>query len=435
MTRNHIKPPAPTFRLHLFESLLKEHRALWMTGLFLVALAVRTVVCVRYGDTNPRTANIWEYGEIAVSWLKHGRMVGSIVFPGGAEYLYPTAFMPPLYIFVWMALFHLFGQSAVALGIALLINVILGALCAVLTAQVAERLFPSTLISLFAGLWIAIHPVFVFSSATYHAINLYLVLFLWLFLLVTKTGEQSYRHAALIGLVFGAGILARTEYLMLGGAIVAAGYFIHRSWKRVALSCLLAGLVIAPWTARNFVVMGSFIPVTDSAAYALFKGFNPLANGSGHWVDEHQIAQQLLGTEFRAVPPSPHYEMDVERVYAKAVREFLIQHPWRAFVELPPIKLALFWFFDAHDPTTHGLLYQLALWTLMIPAAIGLFLAGKTLAADPVHRVVLAMFLAQSVVMICYAVHARYRMNVEPFLTAYAAYAIWLLAETRLRRT
>jgi hypothetical protein len=84
----------------------------------------------------------------------------------------------------------------------------------------------------------------------------------------------------------------------------------------------------------------------------------------------------------------------------------------------------LFWFFDIYDPLTHQWLYQIALWTLIVPSALGLFLVGKRLMTDPVHRTVLLMFLAQSVVMCGYAVHARYRLNVEPFLMAYGAYAI-----------
>ena len=56
--------------------------------------------------------------------------------------------------------------------------------------------------------------------------------------------------------------------------------------------------------------------------------------------------------------------------------------------------------------------------------------------ARPDHRTVLILFAFQTLVMMIYAVHARYRMNVEPFLYAYAAVGavgLWGWLHRRLR--
>jgi len=45
----------------------------------------------------------------------------------------------------------------------------------------------------------------------------------------------------------------------------------HRSWSRLALAALVAGLVLTPWTVRNYVVFGRFIPVKSNAAYELYQ--------------------------------------------------------------------------------------------------------------------------------------------------------------------
>jgi hypothetical protein len=64
----------------------------------------------------------------------------------------------------------------------------------------------------------------------------------------------------------------------------------------------------------------------------------------------------------------------------------------------------------------------------IIGLAIGCF-------ARPDHRTVLVLFAFQTLVMMSYAVCARYRMNVEPFLYAYAVGAVgsWRWLHRRLR--
>jgi hypothetical protein len=47
--------------------------------------------------------------------------------------------------------------------------------------------------------------------------------------------------------------------------------------------------------------------------------------------------------------------------------------------------------------------------------------AGSGCFAQPDHRTVLVLFAFQTLLMMSFAVISRYRMNVEPFLYAYAA--------------
>ena len=97
-------------------------------------------------------------------------------------------------------------------------------------------------------------------------------------------------------------------------------------------------------------------------------------------------------------------------------------HPLRSFVVLPMYKAALFWFYDFPEPTTHKLLYQLQFWPLFVLSIVGLAMAARGgCFALPDHRTVLILFAFQTLTMMSYGVHARFRMNVEPFLYAYAA--------------
>jgi hypothetical protein len=400
-----------------------------------LAALLRGVAVLLIADVNPATANVWEYGDMAITALKHGALVSEAVGPDGSITLYPTAFMPPLPMFLWMGLFATFGVSKAALAAFLLINIVCGVAIVYLTVRIARALFDSSLIALLAGLMAAGHPVFVYSAATYHAVNVYLLLLLALFHLSLIARSAPLRTAVLSGVLLGAAILARTEYLALGFAVIFGALLAHRKLAHTALTLIVAAALVAPWTIRNYATLDRFIPVANASGYALFKGFNPRANGSGDWVDNNGVAQELLGSRLAEVPVTKAYESDTDAVYRSAAQDFMRSEPFRAFVVLPARKILLFWFFDIYDPTTYHIVYQLALWPTVLLSALGLLHALRAgLLWRPEHRTVLLVFAAQTVVMVAYAVHARYRMNVEPFLFAYASYgAVMLLGRVRPR--
>ena len=110
--------------------------------------------------------------------------------------------------------------------------------------------------------------------------------------------------------------------------------------------------------------------------------------------------------------------------------------PVTSFLLLPLRKALLFWLFDYYDPITQQFLYQIAFWPLFIGSILGLAVAYRTgLFSLRDHRLVLLYFLAQTGVVAAYAVHARYRMNVEPFLFGYSALGVAALFTWFRRRS
>jgi hypothetical protein len=426
------------------EGRLQARPVTWLSAILAVASVARIVVAVVFTDLDPATANLWEYGDIARTTLEHGRMVSQIAVvqgvpghPAGTTFVYPTAFMPPFLIFVWMGLFRLFGVTKLALATMTALNVMTGVAIVYYSIRLARALFGSEVIAFLVGIVMALHPVFVFSVATYHALNVYILLLLIVFDLTLSTRRQTYALSISVGVLAGLAALIRTEYLVLAGAVILGSLITHRQWKMTAVAAVAAVVVIAPWTARNYAVFHRLIPVANSKGYNLFKGFNPEANGSGKWVDDNHVAERLLGQEIDAVPLDRNYENARDKVYYNAAIDFMKSHPLRSFLVLPMYKVALFWFYDVTVLTTHGLLYQLQFWPLFVLSIIGLAKAARCgCFTRPDHRTVLVLFAFQTLVMTGYAVHARYRMNVEPFLNAYAAFGavgLWGGLHRRLR--
>jgi hypothetical protein len=54
--------------------------------------------------------------------------------------------------------------------------------------------------------------------------------------------------------------------------MLTLGTGIHqRGWSRLAITLTCAGLVLAPWAIRNYLVFGRLIPVKSNAAYELYQ--------------------------------------------------------------------------------------------------------------------------------------------------------------------
>lgn len=417
--------------LGVLERQLQTRHATWLWAVLAAAFVARAVIAVMFTDLDPATANLWEYGSIARATVEHGQgqIVAPIVMlpshPADPTFVYPTADQPPFLIWVWMGLFLLFGVNKLALAMMTALNVLTGIVIVYYSIRVARALFGSEVIALMVGSVMALHPVFVFSVATYHAVNLYIPLLLIAFDLTRSTRRPTYASSVLVGLLAGIATLVRTEYLILIGAILLGSLINHRQWKMTAIAAVAAVLVVAPWTARNYAVLKRIIPVSTEASRLLFEGYNPETNGDAKSLEISGIFDRVLGPKLDAIPLDLNYENTRSDVYYSAVIEYMKSHPLRSFVVLPIYKAALFWIFDIYDPVSHIPLYQLQFWPLFVLSVVGFALAARSdCFAQPDHRTVLVLFAFETLVMMSFAVISRYRMNVEPFLYAYAAFGV-----------
>jgi hypothetical protein len=92
-----------------------------------------------------------------------------------------------------------------------------------------------------------------------------------------------------------------------------------------------ACIALAPWTIRNRVVTGHWIPTTPWVGPSLYDGLNPSATGASdmRFFDEEQLLARMS-------------ENDMDREYRRRAWEFARRNPGRA-VELAFVKLWRFW--------------------------------------------------------------------------------------------
>ncbi len=152
-----------------------------------------------------------------------------------------------------------------------------GAFAAPLLALLSARIFRRRAIALATGAAAALHPVFLWNSADVQSEPLFMTLLLAAgFLLIVSTDRPSSTLALVAGAVLAMAALTRASALalvpFLAAPLLDRRYPI-RARAHVAGAAVLGFLLaIAPWTARNAVVFGDFVPVNDAAGNAFYQG-------------------------------------------------------------------------------------------------------------------------------------------------------------------
>ncbi|OYW18500.1 MAG: hypothetical protein B7Z55_10515 [Planctomycetales bacterium 12-60-4] len=113
--------------------------------------------------------------------------------------------------------------------------------------------------------------------------------------------------------------------------IIALAATQRARWIEAGLILASCGLLLAPWTYRNYVVCGHVVPTTLWVGPSLYDGLNLAATGDSDMTFFDQ--ENLLATMS---------EYDMDREYRRRAWEFVRQHPRRT-VELALIKAGRYW--------------------------------------------------------------------------------------------
>jgi 4-amino-4-deoxy-L-arabinose transferase-like glycosyltransferase len=200
----------------------------------------------------------------------------------------------PLWPAFMALLYTLFGHSLTVVRMA---QSILGALTCVIAGATASRLFDRRVGS-WTGWVLAVYPPLVYLAGVLYAENFFAFCLVGVgYALVQLHADATMRRAALAGLALGVTALSRSVALLLIPAaalvpLLAAGV----AWRRRLVLCLVlwgsAAAVIAPWTARNWVVFHYFVPVSTGMGGTLWRGNSSVSRGDA---DDRFLGPQGVG--------------------------------------------------------------------------------------------------------------------------------------------
>ena len=399
----------------------------WWAALGLLALLAR--LAWRFGADEPLLySHQYHYWEGALRIVEHPRPFWYLLhsdewrqWPLGG----PWTIAPLYYVF-------LAGLLAISAGSLVFVQVVqsaLDALVAVAVGHLGARAAGSS-----RGHWAGVAYAFFFpaiqlcNSTMTEALHTPLLALAFVLLARAipeeEGGRDVLRVAALAGLAFGLGALARTvglAFVPVGAALLLMRHR-GRGWKPAAALVLAAALPIVPWAVRNRVLLDDPSPI-ESASVANLLIDNVYVEGERYDRLEHFVFQETTpaarkdrAMEFVKQGLRKRYHLIPAKVRHNATH-FLrpeglwvllgVQQPWPAWRHVLNILLD-------------------DLWLVLIPP---LFLAWLVAGRGPLRAMLLAWTaLYLFLILIVFHSEIRYRMPLAPYAMAGAAGGIAVLA-------
>ena len=290
----------------------------------LLALVLRSAAIATDGGYKPSN-DAFEYNYLARSIAAgDGYPRSGYLLQGG-----PTAIRGPGYPYFLGAVYALSGDSLTAGRLA---GAALGALGVWLLYLIVRRIWGRR-VGLVAAAMAAVFPPLVLLSRELFSESLFIVFELAALLCVLnfRRSGGAIRWAMAAGALCGLAALTRNTAFALLFAVPLGVWTVRPRFRArsllapvVVLGC--AALVIAPWTVRNAVEFGRFIPLTTSAGITAAGVYNETSfresETHGAWRDP-QIVPRF--TPLFVTPGID--EGAVDATLQRAARDFAWQHP------------------------------------------------------------------------------------------------------------
>ena len=347
----------------------------------------------------------------------------------------PTAFFPPGYPAILGATYWLFGDG---LATAWAMNALLGALTCLLVYATAARLFTPA-VGLTAAAILAAFPGDVFGATiTMSEVPFGCLLAATLYLFVRWNDAMPTAPASrwfLFGLVLGGATLVRgiaLPFLAVPFVIWMLADGLRTAVARTAVAASALLLVVLPWTARNYFVMGYPILLGGDAPFAFFNAHNPLAFGSQS-VEMNDLRKREW--PWLEKLPQPRREVEQARAEVRYALGYMVTHP-RQELGLVPRRVYYLYAGDHHAlPRRHVLVVRYADAYFFATVAVALVgVAAAFLRASP-SALVLPLTIAYVTFMhgVLFFGDPRYHAPLVPVFSILAAVGLHALRR-RVRR-
>ncbi len=272
-------------------------------------------------------------------------------------------------------------------------------------------------VALTAGLAMALAPFTAFTTA------LFLSETLFTFFLTASLWFWTRKKGVLAGIFLGAATLTRAVTLPIIGIVLLLGLLVKFN-RPLHLKVALAALVIiAPWTIRNAITQGAFIPVASVGwgANMLF-GTIDVPYGSGPMFMSY-TQDKGYAEIVRTAPTKHEAEKQMGRLAVERIREAPLRWLWLRIKEVPRFWLGSGDMISMHPAFKYS--YRLAAVGFWGLAVAGIFLARRR------WRELYPLAMIPTLLALAHAIGSaeeRYSLALVPTAAIFAGYAVWVLA-------
>jgi hypothetical protein len=346
-------------------------------------------------------------------------------FPGRTG---PTAWMPPVLPVVLAGLWWICDGNRVAvlvivLVVQALVLIVTGLLTLVIAQQSTRRIGSGAVAAVFiAALLLNFRDCFQANGdrwITLLMLDLLIAGFSW--------GRPLSSWPRAVSWGFFGGVCALTSPILAfaWGILSVAIGLRERAWSRLMFMLLMTAITLMPWTIRNYLVFGRWIPVKSNLAYELYQSHCLQSDGilQGRSLDLHPY--QRLSRERRA------YEALGEAAYldrkAEQFRDAVLADPLDLLDRVAGRFLAAtLWYVPMDRSAADSTSWSVWVQRLTHPwPFVGLFLlvlVGIRDRLDPTTWMVIGLYLIYFTPYICTTYYGRYTF---PLLAAKVLLVVW----------
>lgn len=311
--------------------------------LFVIALALRVSLVVALPGYRSLPAR--EMERAAQSWASTGVLANPYATPTG-----PTAHVAPVYPILLGTLYRIFGTGPEGQFAQSILSCVLCALRSALVLPLALQLGLTWRAAVLAAS-LNVPYISAFNTELHGGWEaplaaLLLIAVLWIASRFSRRPSFNLRDAVLLGLFVGATLITCPAFLPMVALLVAtAGFLSNSSLKQFALwlgalvAC--AGMVLAPWTLRNFRVLGSPIVFRSNFGLELSLAYNDRGYTSAldeHILDLHPAVNPEISRHVATLG-----EVEFNRRKEHETFRWILAHPYQA-ARLTAIHIVDFWF-------------------------------------------------------------------------------------------
>lgn len=426
--------PLGAFQLMLKIEKPKTH---WLVIVMVVAVMLRVATALFLGDglTGSEQVRIWD--QVSYDALARSLLAGDGYSFDKPWYPFTPANTPTAH---WSFIYPLWlaGVYALAgahpLAVRLLQAGITGVLTTWLIYRLGGRLF-GEMVGLAGAALGSVYAYFVFYDAalmteSFFTLGVLAMLNLGLGLVENSSkeednpGKRAISRWLLLGVVTGVTALIRQTILFWVPVMLLWMFWVWADrksfpWRNAALMIATAAALVLPWTARNHIVYGDFLPLNSNAGYALYS-----ANHPDHGTQFVQDYAAPLPEDLRSQGLN---EAEWNTALTRRGLEFVFEDP-RRYILLSVNRIPIFFhgWFSAESTLASNLMRVLSFGLYLPFFLLGIAFSLKYWR----HASLIYLFaLLFSAMHILTWASVRYRLPVDAALMPFAALAVLSIAD------
>jgi 4-amino-4-deoxy-L-arabinose transferase-like glycosyltransferase len=404
----------------------------WLIVIVGVAVLLRLAAALAMGDQVEVLPGI--YDQVTYDTLAHRVLDGyGFSFP---HYWWPatragepTAHWSYLYTLYLAGVYALFGAHPL---VARLIQAVAsGILLPWLTYRLGRRIFGPTA-GLVAAALTAVYIYFIYYDAALMTESFCILALLWALDLATRLAEApSWRSWLWLGVASAVAILLRQLFLMFVPFMLVWLLWVGRGrvrLRQLAVPLLVIGLLILPWTVRNYLAFHRFVLLNTNAGFAFFWSNHPIYGTNFTLLPaDGPSYQDLIPSELRGLD-----EATMESALMRRGIGFVLDDPLR-YILLSIIRLKeYFKFWPSPESSLISNVSRALSFGLYLP-----FMLYGLILSRPMWRRCSLLYLFVTVYTVIHLLSwasIRYRLPVDAVLIVFAGLAVTDLVRRAARR-